>query len=146
MHTLEIADYGGLVQRMPLYALAFMLFTMANVGLPGTTGFIGEFLPMIGAFQANTWVAFFSAFGLILSAPYALYLYRRIILGVIEKASIATILDLNVREIVMLLPLGLLVVYYGVHPQPIIDASAASIDQLLKGFSQAISVTKTAGL
>ena len=146
MHTLEIADYGGLVQRMPLYALAFMLFTMANVGLPGTTGFIGEFLPMIGAFQANTWVAFFSAFGLILSAPYALYLYRRVIFGVIEKASLATILDLNAREIAMLLPLGLLVLYYGVHPQPIIDASAASIEQLLKGFSQAISVTKTAGL
>jgi NADH-quinone oxidoreductase subunit M len=146
MHTLEIADYGGLVQRMPLYAVAFMLFTMANIGLPGTSGFIGEFLTMIGAFQANTWVAFLSAFGLILSAPYALYLYRRVIFGVIEKASLATILDLNVREIAMLLPLGLLVLYYGVHPQPIIDASAASIDQLLKGFSRAISVTKTAGL
>ncbi len=145
-HSLAIADYGGVAQRMPLYALAFMLFTMANVGLPGTSGFVGEFLTMIGAFQANTWVAFFSAFGVILSAAYALYLYRRVVFGVIEKASLANILDLNAREIAMLAPLGLLVIYYGVHPQPIIDASAASIDSLLKGFSQALTATKTAGL
>ena len=146
MHSLEIADYGGLVQRMPLYALAFMLFTLANVGLPGTSGFIGEFLTLIGAFQSNTWVAFFASFGLILSACYALYLYRRLIFGVIEKANLMTILDLNAREIAMLLPLGLLVLYYGVHPQPIIDASAASIDSLLKDVSQALHATKTAGL
>ena len=145
-HSLEIADYGGLVQRMPLYALAFMLFTLANVGLPGTTGFIGEFLTLIGTFQANNLVAFYASFGLILSAAYALYLYRRIIFGVIEKANLMTIVDLVPREIAMLLPLGLLVLYYGVHPQPIIDASAASIDSLLKGFGQAITATKTAGL
>ena len=145
-HSLEIADYGGLVQRMPLYALAFMLFTLANVGLPGTTGFIGEFLTLIGTFQANNLVAFYASFGLILSAAYALYLYRRIIFGVIEKANLMTIIDLVPREIAMLLPLGLLVLYYGVHPQPIIDASAASIDSLLKGFGQAITATKTAGL
>jgi NADH-quinone oxidoreductase subunit M len=145
-HSLEIADYGGLVQRMPLYALAFMLFTLANVGLPGTTGFIGEFLTLIGTFQANNLVAFYASFGLILSAAYALYLYRRIVFGVIEKANLMTIIDLVPREIAMLLPLGLLVLYYGVHPQPIIDASAASIDSLLKGFGQAIAATKTAGL
>jgi len=145
-HSLEIADYGGLVQRMPLYALAFMLFTLANVGLPGTTGFIGDFLTLIGTFQANNLVAFYASFGLILSAAYALYLYRRIVFGVIEKANLMTIIDLVPREIAMLLPLGLLVLYYGVHPQPIIDASAASIDSLLKGFGQAIAATKTAGL
>ncbi len=145
-HSLEIADYGGIVQRMPLYALAFMLFTMANIGLPGTSGFVGEFLTMIGAFQSNTWVAFFAAFGVILSAAYALYLYRRLIFGVIEKASLVTIADLNLREVAMLVPLGLLVLYYGVHPQPIIDASAASIDSLLTNVSQALHVTKTAGL
>jgi NADH-quinone oxidoreductase subunit M len=145
-HSLETADYGGLVQRMPLYALAFMLFTLANVGLPGTTGFIGEFLTLIGTFQANNLVAFYASFGLILSAAYALYLYRRIVFGVIEKANLMTIIDLVPREIAMLLPLGLLVLYYGVHPQPIIDASAASIDSLLKGFGQAIAATKTAGL
>ncbi len=145
-HSLEIASYGGLVQRMPIYAVAFLLFTLANVGLPGTTGFIGEFLTLIGAFQSNTWVAFFATTGVILSACYALYLYRRVVFGVIEKANLKSILDLDAREIATLLPLGLLVVYFGVHPQPIIDASASSIDALLKGFEQAVTATKTAGL
>jgi NADH-quinone oxidoreductase subunit M len=146
MHSLEIATYGGLVQRMPLYAVAFMLFTLANVGLPGTSGFIGEFLTLIGTFQSNTWVAFFATTGVILSAAYALYLYRRIVFGVIEKANLGGILDLNGREIATLLPLGLLVVYYGVHPQPVIDASSASIDVILKSFEHAVTATKTAAL
>ena len=145
-HSLTIADYGGLVQRMPLYAVAFMLFTLANIGLPGTSGFIGEFLTLIGTFQANNLVAFFASFGGILSAAYALYLYRRIIFGVIEKANLRSIVDLGPREVATLLPLGLLVVYYGVHPQPIIDASAASIDSLLRGFGHAVAATKAAGL
>jgi NADH-quinone oxidoreductase subunit M len=145
-HSLEIASYGGLVQRMPLYAVAFMIFTLANVGLPGTSGFIGEFLTLIGAFQSNTWVSFFATFGVILSACYALYLYRRVIFGVIEKANLRSIADLAPREIATLLPLGLLVIYYGVHPQPIIDASSASIDALLRGFEHAVTATKTAGL
>ena len=145
-HTREIAAYGGLVQRMPLYAVAFMLFTLANVGLPGTSGFVGEFLTLIGAFQANTWVAFFATSGVILSACYALYLYRRVVFGVIEKASLKTIADLGPREIATLLPLGLLVLYYGVHPQPILDASSASIDAILRGVQQAMTATSTAGL
>ena len=146
MHSLEIASYGGLVQRMPLYAVAFMVFTLANVGLPGTSGFIGEFLTLIGAFQSNTWVAFFATFGVILSACYALYLYRRVIFGLIEKASLRSIADLAPREVATLLPLGLLVIYYGVHPQPVIDASSASIEALLRGFEHAVTATKTAGL
>jgi NADH-quinone oxidoreductase subunit M len=145
-HSLEIASYGGLVQRMPLYAVAFMLFTLANVGLPGTSGFIGEFLTLIGTFQSNTWVTFFATTGIILSASYALYLYRRVVFGVIEKAGLRNIVDLNAREVATLLPLGLLVIYYGVHPQPVIDASAASIDAILKGFEHAVTATKTAGL
>jgi NADH-quinone oxidoreductase subunit M len=145
-HSLEIASYGGLVQRMPLYALAFMVFTMANVGLPGTSGFVGEFLTLTGAFQTNTWVAFFATTGVILSAAYALYLYRRIVFGVIEKANLRSILDLGPREIAMLAPLGVLVIYYGVHPQPVIDASSASIDVILKSFETAVMATKTAGL
>ena len=144
-HSLEIADYGGLVQRMPLYALAFMVFTLANVGLPGTSGFVGEFLTLIGAFRSNAWVAFFATTGVILSAAYALYLYRRVIFGVIDKANLRTIMDLEPREIATLAPLGLLVIYYGVHPQPILDASSASIDALLKGFEHAVGV-KAAGL
>ena len=143
MHTREISAYGGLVQRMPRYAVAMMVFTLANVGLPGTSGFVGEFLTLIGAFQANTWVALFATTGVILSACYALYLYRRIIFGVIEKPSLMSIADLNWREITTLTPLLLLTIYFGVHPQPIIDASAASIEVLLQGFGHA---TKLAGL
>jgi NADH-quinone oxidoreductase subunit M len=146
MHTREIAAYGGLAQRMPRYASAFMVFTLANVGLPGTSGFIGEFLTLIGAFQADAWVALAASLGLILSAAYALYLYRRVIFGVIDKPSLMGILDLDGREIAVLAPLLILTIYYGVHPQPILDASAASIDALLKGFNQATALTQSAGL
>ncbi len=146
MHTYEIADYGGLVQRMPLYAVAFMVFTLANIALPGTSGFIGEFLTLIGTFQSNTWVAFFATTGSILSAAYALYLYRRVIFGVIEHANLRSIVDLAPREIATLLPLGLLVIYFGVHPQPVIDASSASIETILRGVEHAMTATKTAGL
>jgi NADH-quinone oxidoreductase subunit M len=143
MHTREISAYGGLVQRMPLYAVAFMIFTLANVGLPG---FIGEFLTLVGAFQANTWVAFFATIGVILSACYALYLYRRIIFGVIEKPSLQGILDLSPREIAILAPLVLLTIYYGVRPQPVLDPTAAPVEQLVKNFEAALSPTKTAAL
>jgi NADH-quinone oxidoreductase subunit M len=146
MHTREIAAYGGLVQRMPRYAVAFMIFTLANVGLPGTSGFIGEFLALVGTFQVNSWVALFATTGLILSSMYALYLYRRIIFGVIDKPNLMSIADLNGIEIAFLAPLVALTIYYGVHPQPVIDASAASVDALIKGFDQALAMSKTAGL
>ena len=146
MHTREIAAYGGLVARMPLYALAFMIFTLANVGLPGTSGFVGEFLSLLGGFIANSWVGLLATTGVILSAAYALYLYRRVIFGVLEKPNLMNIADLSTREIAILAPLVILTLYYGVHPQPVIDASAASIDALIKGFDQALAVTKTAGL
>ena len=146
MHTYEIAAYGGLVQRMPLYALAFMVFTLANLGLPGTSGFIGEFLTLIGTFQINNWVAFLATFGTILSACYALYLYRRIIFGVIEKPSLMGVADLTGLEIATLLPLALLTIFYGVHPQPIIDASAASIEQIITGYQHAVATHQGRGL
>jgi len=146
MHTRDIAAYGGLVQRMPRYAVAFMVFTLANVGLPGTSGFVGEFLTLIGTFQSNSWVAFLATTGVILSAAYALYLYRRVIFGVLEKPSLVGILDLSGREIAILAPLVVLTIYYGVHPQPIIDASAASAEALIKSFDQALAMTRTAGL
>ncbi|HYP57689.1 MAG TPA: NADH-quinone oxidoreductase subunit M [Beijerinckia sp.] len=139
MHTREIAAYGGLVQRMPLYAVAFMVFTMANVGLPGTSGFIGEFLTMLGAFRANSWVAFFATTGIILSAAYALYLYRRIIFGVLEKASLANILDLSGREVAILAPLVVLTIYYGVYPGSILNGCAASVSALIKGYDAALT-------
>jgi NADH-quinone oxidoreductase subunit M len=146
MHSLEIASYGGLVQRMPLYAVAFMVFTLANLGLPGTSGFIGEFLSLIGTFQVNNWVVFLATTNVILSAAYALYLYRRIIYGVIDKPGLMSMTDLSAYEIAALLPLGLLVVYYGVHPQPVIDASAAAIERIVNGFQHAVTVAKSAGL
>ncbi len=146
MHTREIAAYGGLVQRMPLYAVAFMIFTLANVGLPGTSGFVGEFLSLVGAFQANTWVAFFATTGVILSACYALYLYRRIIFGVIEKPSLQSILDLSPREVVVLAPLVILTIFYGVRPQPVLDPTAAPVEQLVKNFEASLSATKTAAV
>ena len=146
IHTRDIAAYGGLVQRMPLYAFVFMVFTMANVGLPGTSGFVGEFLTLIGAFGANPWVAFFATTGVILSAAYALYLYRRVIFGVLEKPALVGIMDLDAREIALFTPLLLLTIYYGVHPGPILDACAASVDHLVRGFDAALAATKTAAL
>jgi NADH-quinone oxidoreductase subunit M len=146
MHTREIAAYGGLVKRMPLYAVAMMVFTMANVGLPGTSGFVGEFLILIGAFNANSWVALFATTGVILSAAYALFLYRRIIFGVLDKPALASIHDLSMREIAMLAPLLVLTIYYGVQPGPILEACNASVTLLVKNFDTALAVTKTAAL
>src|SRR6202007_729359 len=105
MHTREIAAYGGLVNRMPLYAAVFMVFTLANVGLPGTSGFIGEFLALIGTFKVNSGVATFAAIGLCLSVCYALWLYRQVAFGALVKRSLATIMDLTPREIVTFVPL-----------------------------------------
>ena len=144
MHTREIAAYGGLVNRMPIYAFVFMLFTMANVGLPGTTGFIGEFLSLTGAFQANSWVALIATSGVIFSAAYALYLYRRVIFGVLEKASLMTITDLTPREIAIFAPLVLITIYYGVQPQAILNATQASVDNLIQTHTALIDAVKLA--
>ena len=138
MHTREIDAYGGLVNRMPWYALAFMVFTMANVGLPGTSGFVGEFLTLVGVFQVNTWVAVLATTGVILSACYALWLYRRIIFGTLEKASLAGILDLSLREKVILVPLIALTIFFGVYPEPIMKVTAASVDQLIHNYHAAL--------
>ena len=146
IHTREIAAYGGLVKRMPLYAVAMMVFTMANVGLPGTSGFVGECLTLVGAFNANSWVALFATTGVILSAAYALFLYRRIIFGVLDKPALASIQDLSMREIALLAPLLVLTIYYGVQPGPILEACNASVTLLVKNFDTALAVTKTAAL
>jgi NADH-quinone oxidoreductase subunit M len=144
MHTREISAYGGLVSRMPKYALAFMIFTMANVGLPGTSGFVGEFLTMIGIFQVNTWVALFAASGVILSACYALFLYRRVIFGALTKDSLKAILDLNWREALILGPLAVLTILFGFYPAPILDATAASVDALVAQYASATGVAPVA--
>ena len=144
MHTREIAAYGGLVKRMPLFAVAMMVFTMANVGLPGTSGFVGEFLTMMGGFRSNPWVGFFSAFGVILSAAYALWLYARVIYGKLEKPSLQAITDLNGREMAMLVPLLVMVIYYGIAPGAILDAFAPPTDAVIKSVSAAMAAVKTA--
>jgi NADH-quinone oxidoreductase subunit M len=146
MHTREIAAYGGLVNRMPFYAVAFMIFTLANVALPGTSGFIGEFLTLIGTFRVNTSVATFATIGTILSAAYALWLYRRIIYGVLDKPALADILDLNYREIITLGPLAVLAIVLGFFPQPVLDLSAASVAQLLDGYTHALGTAPATAL
>jgi NADH-quinone oxidoreductase subunit M len=138
MHTREIAAYGGLVNRMPLYAVCFMVFTMANVGLPGTSGFIGEFLTLLGAFKANTWVAFFATFGVILSAAYALWLYRRMIFGPIEKPSLKSITDLGYREVLVMAPLVILTLLFGFYPAPLMDVTAVSVNNLVSNYQAAL--------
>ncbi|MGB6119344.1 MAG: NADH-quinone oxidoreductase subunit M [Mesorhizobium sp.] len=135
MHTREINAYGGLVNNMPKYAVVFLVFTMANVGLPGTSGFVGEFLTLVGAFKANTWVAFFATTGVILSAAYALWLYRRVVFGALTKENLKGLLDLSLREKVILYPLVILVIFYGVYPAPILDATASSVEALVNNIS-----------
>jgi NADH-quinone oxidoreductase subunit M len=146
LHTREIAAYGGLVNNMPKYALAFMVFTMANVGLPGTSGFVGEFLTLIGVFRVNTWVALFAATGVILSAAYALWLYRRVVFGALEKESLKSMLDLSTREKLTLYPLIALTIFFGVYPAPILDATAASVDNLVNNYSAALQAAQSLAL
>jgi NADH-quinone oxidoreductase subunit M len=145
-HTREIAAYGGLVNNMPKYAVALMIFTMANVGLPGTSGFIGEFLTLVGVFQVNTWVAFFATTGVILSAAYALWLYRKVIFGTLTKDSLKSLLDLSPREKTVLYPLIVLVIFFGVYPAPVFDATAASVEALVNNISVSLDTAKTAAL
>ena len=141
MHTREISAYGGLVERMPKYAFVFMIFTMANVGLPGTSGFVGEFLTLLAAFKANTWVAIFATTGVIFSAGYALWLYRRMIFGPLTKASLRGILDLSPREIATLGPLVALTIFYGIYPAPVLDVTAASVKKLVSSYEAALKPT-----
>jgi NADH-quinone oxidoreductase subunit M len=131
MHTREIAAYGGLVNRMPVYAACFMVFTLANVGLPGTGGFVGEFLTMLGGYLRNSWLAIFSATGVILSAAYALFLYRRIIFGALVKPALKTIQDLNAREIAILAPLVAITILMGVYPTPVFNVTTPAVAKLI---------------
>ena len=139
MHTREIAAYGGLVNRMPIYAACLMVFTMANVGLPGTSGFVGEFLTLLGSFKVNTWVAFLATSGVVLSAAYALWLYRRVVFGELTKSSLKTITDMGPREIFIMAPLVALVILFGVWPAPLLDPTAVSVQKLVTDYQKAIA-------
>ena len=138
MHTREIDAYGGLVNRMPAYALIFMLFTMANVGLPGTSGFVGEFLTLMGVFQVNTWVALVAATGVILSAGYALWLYRRVVMGELLKESLKSITDLTRREKAIFAPLVAMTLLLGVYPSLVIDIIGPSVSALVTDYQAAL--------
>jgi len=138
MHTREISAYGGLVNLMPKYAVVFLIFTMANVGLPGTSGFVGEILTLMGIFQVNTWVAVFATTGVILSAAYALYLYRRVIFGALQKESLKSMLDLNLREKVILFPMVVLTIFFGFYPMAILDVTQGSVDNLINHYTAAL--------
>ncbi len=144
MHTREIDAYGGLVNRMPVYALVFMLFTMANVGLPGTSGFVGEFLTLMGAFQVNTWMTAVAATGVIFSAGYALWLYRRVVFGDLIKGSLKTIQDMSPRERFIFAPLIIMTLWLGVYPALITDIIGPSTTALVAQFDTALAAAEAA--
>ncbi len=139
MHTREIDAYGGLVNRMPAYALIFMFFTMANVGLPGTSGFIGEFLVLIGIFQVNTWVAAIATTGVIFSAVYALWLYRRVVMGDLIKESLKSITDMTKREKLIFVPLVTMTLLLGVYPALVLDIIGPSVEALVENYETAVA-------
>jgi NADH-quinone oxidoreductase subunit M len=131
MHTREIDAYGGLVIRMPAYAAVFMLFTMANVGLPGTSGFVGEFLPLMGVFKVNTWVAVVATSGVVLSAAYALWLYRRVVFGDLVRDGLKSITDMSGRERAIFAPLVVGTILLGVYPSLLTDLMSPTVSDLI---------------
>jgi NADH-quinone oxidoreductase subunit M len=139
MHTREISAYGGLADRMPVYTFIFMVFTMANVGLPGTSGFIGEFLSLLGTFRANTVAAIFATIGIILSAVYALSLYRRMIFGKLEKPALAGITDMTAREIGIMAPLVILTLLFGFYPKPIFDTTSSAVKAMIAPYQKVVA-------
>ena len=146
IHTRRIDAYGGLVHRMPNYALLFMLFMLASVGLPGTSGFIGEFLVIVGAFQVNTWVALLVATGMVLGAAYMLVLYRRVVFGKLTKESLMKIKDLTWREQAVFAPLVVLVLWMGIYPVSFLDVMSASVDNLITNYQEALADADTPSL
>ncbi len=138
LHTREISVYGGVVKKMPVFAALFLVFTMANVGLPGTSGFVGEFLSLIGVFKVNIYVAIFATTGVILSAAYALWLYKRVVFGEITNKAIEELKDINVREYMILFPLAILIILFGVYPNMIIELTSASTSNLIENYNVAV--------
>ena len=144
IHSREIARYGGLVNRMPAYAVVFMLFTLASVGLPGTSGFVGEFLVLLGVFKANTWVAAIAATGMILGAAYMLWLYRRVIFGPLIKDDLKYLPDLSRREVLVFAPLVVITLWMGIYPVSFTRVMDASVTQLIQNYEAATQATRAA--
>jgi NADH-quinone oxidoreductase subunit M len=140
MHTREIARYGGLADRMPVYALLFMLFTLASIGLPGTSGFVGEFLVLVGAFEVNFWLALLGSLGMILGAAYMLFLYRRIIFGRITRDDLRGILDMSPREIAVFAPLVVLTLWMGIHPSSFSNFWDATVGAMVEHHQAALHI------
>ena len=141
MHTREIAFYGGLVHRMPVFAAIFGLFAMANVGLPGTSGFVGEIMTMVGAFQVSWWIATGAAVGVILSAMYMLTVYRDVVFGEITNPKLETITDLNRMEWLIFIPLIIGTLLLGVFSTLITDVTATAVDHLLSNYDAALAAS-----
>jgi NADH-quinone oxidoreductase subunit M len=146
LHTREIARYGGLVHRMPAYAFVFMIFTMAAVGLPGTSGFVGEFLVLVGVYQANTWTAVLITTGIILAPAYMLWLYRRLIFGKLEREDLKKMMDLSGRESLVFLPLIIVVLWMGIYPQSFLDIIHGSVANLIDNYQAAVGVAPATAL
>jgi len=142
MHTRLIDRYGGLVNRMPVYAFMFMVFMLGSVGLPGTSGFVGEFLTLVGAYQANTWIAFLAATGVILGAAYMLWLYRRVIFGELTKEDLKSITDLTGREIAMFVPMVILVIWMGVYPESFLKIMRVSVNNIVTHHTEALGANR----
>jgi NADH-quinone oxidoreductase subunit M len=134
MHTLDINFYGGLVNNMPLYSVSFMIFVLASVGLPGTSGFVGEFLIIMGAFKYNSLIALFSATGIILSAVYMLYLFKRIIFGQMSNVKLKDILDIDFREKIILYPLIIMIILIGIFPNIFLDPMRLPIELIINNY------------
>jgi NADH-quinone oxidoreductase subunit M len=144
IHTREIDRYGGLVNRMPIYAFAFMIFIMGSIGLPGTSGFVGEFLVLLSIFSVNTYFAVFATSGVVLAAAYSLWLYRKVIFGSLIKDDLKDILDLSYREIIILFPLAFLTIFFGFYPQPLIDIIEPSTIQLITNIANDVAIAEPA--
>jgi NADH-quinone oxidoreductase subunit M len=139
MHTREIARYGGLADRMPSYALTFLVFTMASIGIPGTSGFVGEFLVIVGSFQVSFWLALFGGTGMVLGAAYMLYLYRRVIFGTITRDDLKSILDMSPREWALFVPLIVLTMWMGIYPSSFTSFFDASVGAMVDHHTAALA-------
>jgi len=136
LHSRQIADYGGVANVMPRFAMFAVLFAMANSGLPGTSGFVGEFLVILGSFKASFWIAFVAATILILGAAYTLWMVKRVIFGAVEKESVSSLTDINARETLILAVLAIVVLFFGIWPDPLVEVMHASVQNLLEHVSQ----------
>jgi NADH-quinone oxidoreductase subunit M len=143
IHSREIARYGGLVSRMPRYALFFLIFTMASIGLPGTSGFVGEFLILLGTFQVSSWVTALTTLGVVLGPAYMLYLYRRVIFGKLVKEDLKSIMDLTPREIFIFIPLILLVFWMGIYPSSFIQPLHSSVSKLIHDYQMDVATAQS---